>query len=49
VACGKCWLVLLGEARFRRIAEANPKLVGVVRRLAEASVTGAGPEGVSRP
>ena len=34
VARGKCWLVMLGEARFRRILEANPKLGDVVRRLA---------------
>jgi CRP-like cAMP-binding protein len=34
IARGKCWLVMLGEARFRRILEANPKLGDVVRRLA---------------
>lgn len=34
VARGKCWLVVLGEGRFRRILEANPRLSRVVRRLA---------------
>lgn len=33
VARGKCWLVILGEGRFRRILEANPRLAHVVRRL----------------
>ncbi len=30
---GKCWVVVLGEGRFRRILEANPALARVVRRL----------------
>ena len=34
IARGKCWLVVLGEGRFRRILEANPRLAQVVRRLA---------------
>jgi len=34
IARGKCWLVMLGEGRFRRILEANPRLARVVRRLA---------------
>ncbi|HEB89581.1 MAG TPA: cyclic nucleotide-binding domain-containing protein, partial [Deltaproteobacteria bacterium] len=29
----KCWLVVLGEGRFRRILEANPALARVVRRV----------------
>jgi CRP-like cAMP-binding protein len=41
VARGKCWLVVLGEGRFRRILEANPRLARVVRRLAhEAKIAG---------
>jgi CRP-like cAMP-binding protein len=36
IARGKCWLVVLGEGRFRRILAANPRLAGVVRRLARA-------------
>lgn len=35
VARGKCWLVVLGEGRFRRIIEANPRLERVLRRLSE--------------
>lgn len=34
IARGKCWLVVLGEGRFRRILEANPRLARVVRQLA---------------
>jgi CRP-like cAMP-binding protein len=34
IARGKCWLVVLGEGRFRRILAANPRLTRVVRRLA---------------
>jgi CRP-like cAMP-binding protein len=34
IAQGKCWLVVLGEGRFRRILAANPRLARVVRRLA---------------
>jgi CRP-like cAMP-binding protein len=34
VATDKCWLVVLGEGRFRRILEANPRLDRVLRRLA---------------
>jgi len=33
IARGKCWLVMLGEGRFRRILEANPRLARVIRRL----------------
>jgi len=33
-ANGKCWLLALGEARFRRILEANPRLEGRLERLA---------------
>lgn len=36
VARGKCWLVVLGEGRFRRILEANPCLDRVLRRIARA-------------
>lgn len=35
IARGKCWLVVLGEGRFRRILAANPRLARVVRRLAQ--------------
>jgi CRP-like cAMP-binding protein len=35
VARGKCWLVVLGEGRFRRILDANPRLARVIRRLAD--------------
>jgi CRP-like cAMP-binding protein len=35
IARGKCWLVVLGEGRFRRILEANPQLRRVIRRLAD--------------
>jgi CRP/FNR family cyclic AMP-dependent transcriptional regulator len=34
IARGKCWLVVLGEGRFRRILAANPRLTRIVRRLA---------------
>ena len=40
-AIEKCWVVVLGEGRFRRILEANPRLSRVLKRLAQAS------EGVS--
>ncbi len=33
VAKGKAWLIVLGERRFRRIVDANPRLVRVVQRL----------------
>ena len=36
VAEDKCWLVVLGEARFRRILDANPALDRVLRRLAKS-------------
>lgn len=32
----KCWLIVLGEGRFRRILEANPRLDRVLRRVAMA-------------
>lgn len=34
VANGKCWLVVLGEGRFRRILGANPRLDRILRRIA---------------
>ena len=34
VSVGKCWLVVLGEGRFRRILDANPRLERIIRRLA---------------
>jgi len=34
VAHGRAWLIVLGERRFRRIVDANPRLVRVVKRLA---------------
>jgi CRP-like cAMP-binding protein len=34
VAKGKCWLVVLGEGRFRRIMDANPCLDRILRRMA---------------
>jgi CRP-like cAMP-binding protein len=37
IARGKCWLVVLGEGRFRRILAANPRLARVVRRLAQGA------------
>jgi len=40
VAQGKCWLVVLGEERFRRIVEANPRLERVLRLLSEAACGG---------
>jgi len=42
VARDKCWLVVLGESRFRRMVEANPRLVRVLRRLAEEERKGGG-------
>ena len=33
VATDKCWLVVLGEGRFRRILDANPRLDRIVRRF----------------
>jgi CRP-like cAMP-binding protein len=39
-ANGKCWLVVLGEGRFRRILEANPRLGRIIRRLANDSMSG---------
>jgi CRP-like cAMP-binding protein len=44
VAHGKCWLVVLGEGRFRRILGANPRLARVLRRLAR---DGPAPDGAS--
>jgi CRP-like cAMP-binding protein len=38
VSVGKCWLVVLGEGRFRRILEANPRLEQIIRRLANDSM-----------
>ncbi len=42
VARGKCWLVVLGESRFRKIVEANPKLERVLRRIARAAAEESG-------
>lgn len=42
VARGKCWLVVLGEGRLRRIVEANPRLERILRRLAKEGGIGAG-------
>lgn len=39
VARSRCWLVVLGEGRFRRILDANPHLDRVLRRIA-TSATG---------
>lgn len=38
VSRGKCWLVVLGEGRFRRILGANPRLERIIRRLAKDSI-----------
>ena len=38
IARGKCWLVVLGEGRFRRILAANPRLERIIRRLANDSM-----------
>jgi len=43
VARGKCWLVVLGEGRFRRILAANPQLARIVRRLTDEGRS-AGPD-----
>lgn len=40
VARGKCWLVVLSEARFRRIVDANPNVIQVLERLADGSTLG---------
>lgn len=37
VANGKAWVLVLGERRFRRIIEENPRLVRIVERLSAAS------------
>lgn len=47
VARSKCWLVVMGEGRFRRILETNPRLDRVLRRIAKAP--DAGREGAARP
>ena len=41
VARGKCWLVVLGEGRLRRIVEANPRLERILQRLAKEGGIGA--------
>jgi CRP-like cAMP-binding protein len=43
IAKGKCWLVVLGEARFRRILDTNPRLIRVLRRLEDAKSPAPGP------
>jgi CRP-like cAMP-binding protein len=47
VARGKCWLVLLGETRFRRILDANPRLVRVLRRIEDVEGLRDGVESVA--
>ncbi|MCR9096011.1 MAG: cyclic nucleotide-binding domain-containing protein [bacterium] len=42
IARGKCWLVVLGEGRFRRILDANPRLSRVLRRIALAAAEESG-------
>jgi len=42
VAMGKCWLVVLGEGRFRRILEANPRLDRILRRIAREKTINSG-------
>lgn len=39
IARGKCWVLVLGDARFRRILDANPGLTRVLRRLAPGAST----------
>lgn len=41
VATGRAWVLVLGEGRFRRLVEAHPRLVRVVRRLADDAAEGA--------
>ncbi|MFK7895936.1 MAG: cyclic nucleotide-binding domain-containing protein [Myxococcota bacterium] len=50
-AQGKCWLVVLGEARFRRIVEANPCLVRILNRLSseDAADFDSGGSGAASP
>jgi len=36
----KCWLVVLGEGRFRRILASNPRLDRVLRRIGQQSAAG---------
>ena len=43
VARETCWLVVLGEGRFRRTLETNPRLEHVLRRIAIESVEASGP------
>jgi CRP-like cAMP-binding protein len=38
VARGRAWMIVLGERRFRRIVETNPRLVRVLERLARRGV-----------
>jgi CRP-like cAMP-binding protein len=40
IAKGKCWLVVMGEGRFRKILDANPRLARVLRRLAREGRAG---------
>lgn len=47
VARGKCWLVVLGEGRLRRIVEANPRLERILLRLAKEGGIGTGSQVVS--
>lgn len=36
ISSGKCWLLALPEARFRRIADRNPELARTIARILEA-------------
>ncbi len=45
MAQGKCWLVVLGEASFRRIVDANPCLVRILERLSNQAGLGAASNG----
>ncbi len=44
VARGRTWLIVLGERRFRRIVETNPRLVRVLERLARRAARPARPD-----
>ena len=47
VAHGRAWLIVLGERRFRRIVDANPRLVRVLDRLARRQARPAAASGHS--
>ena len=48
VARGKCWLVVLGEARFRKILDANPRLIRVLKRIAREGLAEGAEAGVAQ-